>query len=153
MKVLRAVLAASLLVLASGASMGGTGPAVSTAPLIGVWGFDITGVDPSVRPGDDFYRYAGGNWLKTAEISLHGKTPEVRDGFTGEQRYFLGWAQVWRTLQRYETLRNQMLSNPHSPAEARVNGVVRNVDAWYDAYGVTPDAKLYLPPDQRVRIW
>ncbi|MEP3051910.1 MAG: M13 family metallopeptidase [Erythrobacter sp.] len=77
----------------------------------------------------------------------------VIDGFTGDQRFFLAWAQVWRTAQREEALRQRLRTDPHSPSEFRVNGVVRNIDAWYEAFGVTEDHELYLPPEQRVRIW
>jgi len=86
-------------------------------------------------------------------LSLKGKTPPVLDGFTGDQRFFLGWAQVWRQIQRDEALRVQVTSNEHSPAEYRCNGVVRNVDAWYDAYSVKAGDKLYLAPTERVHIW
>jgi putative endopeptidase len=86
-------------------------------------------------------------------ISLQGAPAPVIGGYTADQRFFLGWAQVWRTLDRDEAVRNQVLTNPHSPGEYRVNGVVRNVDAWYTAFGVKPGDKLYLPPDQRVHIW
>jgi putative endopeptidase len=86
-------------------------------------------------------------------ISLHGASAPVIDGYSADQRFFFGWAQVWRTLDRDEALRNQVMTNPHSPGEYRVNGVVRNVDAWYSAFGVKPGDKLYLPPDQRVHIW
>lgn len=86
-------------------------------------------------------------------LSLKGTTPPVLDGFTGEQRFFLGWAQVWRTIQRDEALRVQVTSNEHSPAEYRCNGVVRNVDSWYDAYSVKAGDKLYLAPNDRVHIW
>jgi putative endopeptidase len=85
--------------------------------------------------------------------SLHGKPAPVRDGLTGDQRYFLAWAQVWRGLYREEQLRTQVMSNPHSPNQFRVNGVVRNVDAWYQAFDVKPGDKLYLPPEERVHIW
>jgi putative endopeptidase len=87
------------------------------------------------------------------ELALNGKTPEVLDGFTGEQRFFLSWAQVWRNLDRDEALRNRLLVNPHSPGKFRVEGVVRNIDDWYSAFDVKPEDKLYLAPDQRVRIW
>ena len=86
-------------------------------------------------------------------LSLEGKDAPIVDGMTGDQRFFHGWAQVWRTLFREQRLRNQIMTGPHSPAEFRVNGVVRNLDAWYDAFGVKPGDKLYLPPEQRVRIW
>jgi len=86
-------------------------------------------------------------------LSLGGQGAPVVDGMTGDQRFFHGWAQVWRTLFREQRLRNQIMTGPHSPAEFRVNGVVRNLDAWYEAFGVQPGDKLYLPPEQRVRIW
>ena len=86
-------------------------------------------------------------------LSLHGTTPPVLDGFTGEQRFFLGWAQVWRAIQRDEALRVQVTSNEHSPAEYRCNGVVRNVDPWYDAFNIKGGDKLFLKPEDRVHIW
>ena len=86
-------------------------------------------------------------------LSLEGRRASVIDGMTGDQRFFHGWAQVWRTLFREQRLRNQIMTGPHSPAEFRVNGVVRNLDAWYEAFDVKPGDKLYLPPEQRVRIW
>ena len=85
--------------------------------------------------------------------SLRGAAAPVRDGLTGDQRFFLAWAQVWEQKQRDEDLRSQITSNPHSPAKFRVNGVVRNVDAWYPAFNVQPGEKLYLPPEERVHIW
>jgi putative endopeptidase len=85
--------------------------------------------------------------------SLHGARAPVLAGLSGDQRFFLSWAQVWRTKQRDEDLRSQVTSNPHSPAKYRVNGVVRNVDAWYRAFNVQPGDKLYLPPAERVHIW
>ena len=82
----------------------------------------------------------------------HGEPPVI-DGFTGDQRFFLAWAQVWRAKMRDDAARRQIVTDPHSPPRERVNGVVRNLDAWYEAFGVTEGDKLYLPPDQRVRIW
>lgn len=81
-----------------------------------------------------------------------GKAPVV-GGFTGDQRFFLSWAQIWRTLVTDGEARRRVLSDNHSPGQFRVNGVVRNVDAWYAAFGVKPGDKLYLPPEQRVKIW
>ena len=86
-------------------------------------------------------------------LSLHGRRAPVIDGLTGDQRFFLSWAQVWQALNRDAQLRNQVLSNPHSPPQFRVNGVVRNIDAWYAAFDVKPTDRLYLPPAERVRIW
>ena len=91
--------------------------------------------------------------LEAYHLSLHGQTPPVLDGVTGDQRVFLGWAQVWRQKIRDEAQRKQLHSDPHSPAEARVNGVVRNLDAWYAAFDIQPGDKLYLKPADRVRIW
>ncbi|MCC5981057.1 MAG: M13 family metallopeptidase [Oceanicaulis sp.] len=79
--------------------------------------------------------------------------PPVIDGFTGDQRFLLAWAQVWRTLFRDDALRAQLATGPHSPGMYRVNGVVRNLDIWYEAFGVTEEHELYLPPEERVRIW
>mgnify|MGYP003664755295 FL=1 len=90
---------------------------------------------------------------KAYHISLDGKEDKVIDGLTGDQRFFMSWAQVWRSKNREEAMRRQMLTDPHAPPVYRVNGVVRNFDAWYDAFGVTPDDALYLPPEQRIRIW
>jgi putative endopeptidase len=86
-------------------------------------------------------------------ISLQGQPPPVLDGLTGDQRFFLSWAQAWRNLIRDARLRTQVMSDPHSPPKFRVNGVVRNMDAWYSAFNVQPGDKLYLAPDERVRIW
>jgi putative endopeptidase len=91
--------------------------------------------------------------LEAYRISLGGKPAPVLDGTTGEQRFFLSWAQAWRNLMRDERLRNQVMSDPHSPPRFRVNGVVRNMDAWYTAFDVKPGDKLYLPPEERVHIW
>ena len=75
------------------------------------------------------------------------------DGFTGDQRFFLAWAQVWRAMAREDDTRQRLVTDPHSMPEFRTNGVVRNMDAWYAAFDVKPGDKLYLPPDQRVKIW
>jgi putative endopeptidase len=85
--------------------------------------------------------------------ALNGKKPPLLDGLTGDQRFFLSWAQVWRSLYRDEQLRTLVMSNPHSPPKFRVNGPVRNLDAWYKAFDVKDGDQLYLPPDSRVRIW
>jgi putative endopeptidase len=85
-------------------------------------------------------------------VAAHGEPP-VLDGYTGDQRFFMAWAQVWRSMIREDALRQRLVTDPHSPAEYRVNGVVRNIDAWYAAFGVNTEAALYLPPEARVSIW
>ena len=86
-------------------------------------------------------------------ISLGGKPAPVLDGFTGQQRVFLGWAQVWRAKYRDDAIRQQVVSDPHSPPYFRVNGTIVNLDPWYDAFGVKDGDKLYVAPQDRVRIW
>ena len=84
--------------------------------------------------------------------SLGGKAPPVIDGTTGDQRFYLGWAQVWRRSYREANLRQRLLTDPHSPSEQR-SAIVRNLDPWYPAFNVQPGQKLYLAPADRVRIW
>lgn len=83
----------------------------------------------------------------------HGGVAPVIEGFTGDQRFFMAWSQVWRNVFTEEALRAQLIRGPHSPPRYRVNGVVRNLDAWYEAFNVTPEHALYLPADERVQIW
>ena len=85
-------------------------------------------------------------------VAKHGEPPVI-DGLTGDQRFFIAYGYSWETKQREGALRSQLLTNEHSPASYRVNGIVRNFDPWYAAFNVKPGDKLYLPPDQRVRIW
>jgi putative endopeptidase len=84
--------------------------------------------------------------------SLGGKEPPVIDGTTGDQRFYFGWAQVWRRSYREANLRQRLLTDPHSPSEQR-SAIVRNLDPWYPAFNVQPGQKLYLAPADRVRIW
>jgi putative endopeptidase len=91
--------------------------------------------------------------LMAYQISLEGKEAPVMDGFTGEQRVFLGYAQAWRYKYREESLRTQIATDPHAPRMYRVNGVVRNVPAFYRAFDVREGDALYLPPAERVKIW
>jgi endothelin-converting enzyme/putative endopeptidase len=86
-------------------------------------------------------------------LSLDGNEAPVIDGLTGDQRFFLGWAQIWRRLYRKPELLKRLVTDPHSPSEYRVNGIVRNMDAWYKAFGITKESKMYLAPADRVRIW
>jgi len=85
-------------------------------------------------------------------VAEHGEPPVI-DGLTGDQRFFMSWAQVWRGLIREGALRERILTDPHSPQQYRANGPVRNIDAWYEAFGVGPDSAMYIPPEERVRIW
>jgi len=85
-------------------------------------------------------------------LSLAGRKPPTMDGFTGDQRFFLGWAQIWRLKYREADLRQRLLTNPHAPAAQRV-WTSRNLDEWYEAFDVRPGQSLYLPSNERVRIW
>ncbi|MDQ3280594.1 MAG: peptidase M13 [Acidobacteriota bacterium] len=91
--------------------------------------------------------------LDAYKVSLNGQPAPVLDGFTGEQRVFLGWAQVWRTLMRDDQLRQLITTDPHSPGMVRAFAPLRNVDAWYEAFGVKEGDANYVKPEDRVRIW
>ena len=91
--------------------------------------------------------------LLAYQLSLNGKPAPVIDGLSGVQRVFYGWAQVWRTKSRDAEAIRRLAVDPHSPPEFRCNGVIRNVDAFYDAFDVAEDDALYLDPQRRVRIW
>lgn len=113
-----------------------------------------TFIDGSFTLGENIGDLGGVNVAYHAyQLSLQGVPAPVIDGLTGEQRFFLAYAQVWRSKMREESLLARLKSDPHSPAEFRVNGVVRNVDAWYEAFEVTPEHDLYLTPQERVAIW
>jgi len=85
--------------------------------------------------------------------SLNGKEAPIIDGFTGDQRFFLSYGQIWQRKFRDAALRTRVKTDPHSPGEYRANGIVRNFDAWYEAFDVQPGDALYLPPEKRVKIW
>ncbi len=91
--------------------------------------------------------------LKAYLLSLEGKEPPVLDGYTGLQRVFLGYGQSWRYKYRDEALRHQISTDPHSPRMYRVNGVVRNVPEFYEAFDIAANDELYLPAEERVKIW
>ena len=91
--------------------------------------------------------------LKAYHISLNGKKAKVLDGYTGDQRFYLSFGQIWRGKLREGALRQQVLSNEHSPPEFRAIGATRNQDEWYAAFGAKPGDKYYLAPDQRVHFW
>jgi putative endopeptidase len=91
--------------------------------------------------------------LLAYELSLDGEEAPVMDGYTGQQRVFIGYAQGWRGMAREEALREQIATDPHSPRQYRVNGVVRNVPEFYEAFDIAETDALYLPPEERVKIW
>jgi predicted metalloendopeptidase len=115
---------------------------------------DASYVNGKLTMGENIGDLGGLSMAYTAyKLSLKGKPAPVIDGLTGDQRFFLAWAQVWKSKYRDEALVNLIKSNPHSPAMYRINGPLRNLDAWYAAYGVKEGDKLYLPPAERVSIW
>jgi putative endopeptidase len=91
--------------------------------------------------------------LKAYQLSLEGKEAPVLDGFTGEQRFFLSWAQVWRSQYREEALKRQLSTGPHSPAHYRVIGVLPNIPEFYTAFDIKEGDAMYIAPEQRVKIW
>ena len=91
--------------------------------------------------------------FRAYQISLNGKAAPEIDGFTGQQRFFLGWAQVWRRKYRDAELLKRLVTDPHSPSEFRANGPASNIDAFYDAFAVKPDDRMYRAPNERVKIW
>jgi len=86
-------------------------------------------------------------------LSLTGKPAPAINGIPADQRFYMGWAQSWKAKQRDESLRQQVLTNVHSPEMYRANGPIRNIPEFYAAFGVKEGDKLYLPPDRRVKIW
>ncbi len=111
-------------------------------------------VNGKLTMGENIGDLGGLSMAYTAyHLSLNGKPAPVINGLTGDQRFFLAWAQVWKAKYRDEATINQIKSDPHSPPAYRINGPIRNLDAWYTAFDVKPGDALYLPPEQRVRIW
>jgi putative endopeptidase len=111
-------------------------------------------INPDLTMGENIADLGGLTMaLDAYRASLHGKKAPVIGGLTGDQRVFLGWAQVWRLKVRDDAARQSLVIDPHSPALARVNGPMHNVDAWYKAFDVQPGQKLYLAPEDRVKIW
>jgi putative endopeptidase len=86
-------------------------------------------------------------------MSLHGAEAPSKDGLTGDQRFFMSFARIWRGKNRDEETKRRLATDPHSPPEFRANGTVRNVPAFYEAFGVKEGDKMFLPPEERVRIW
>ena len=106
-----------------------------------------------VRAGENVPALAGLTVAHVAYLaSLGGQAPPVIDGFSADQRFYLGWAQVWRRNYREANIRQRVLTDPHALNPYRAD-IVRNMDPWYRAFDVKPGQKLYLTPEQRVRIW
>jgi putative endopeptidase len=117
-----------------------------------------TGVGVPIKPkltmGENIADLGGLNLaLDAYHASLNGKPAPVLDGYTGDQRVFLGWAQVWRGVYRPDALKRQLVTDPHSPDMFRAETAERNIDAWYKAFDVKPGDKLYIAPADRVVIW
>jgi putative endopeptidase len=111
-------------------------------------------INPDLTMGENIGDMSGLEVAYEAyKISLGGKPSPVIDGLTGDQRFFLAFAQAWRGEQRDDAIKTQVASDPHSPRRFRVIGPLRNLDAWYAAFNVKPGSKFYIPPEQRVRIW
>lgn len=115
---------------------------------------DTVCVNGALTLGENIGDLGGLSMAHTAyKLSLDGKEAPVIDGLTGDQRFFLSWAQVWRSLYREEALRQRLATDSHSPPAYRINGPVRNLDAWYEAFDIQPGDAMYLPPEKRVSIW
>ena len=111
-------------------------------------------VDPDLTMGENIGDLGGLTMAYRAyKLSRQGEVPPIINGFTGDQRFFMAWAQIWRRKYREDELKRRLVTDPHSPSEFRTNGVVRNMDAWYTTFEVDEDDDLYLPPEERVRIW
>ncbi len=111
-------------------------------------------INPELTMGENIADLAG---LEVAYDAYHrslgGKEAPVIDGLTGDQRFFLAFAQAWRTKQREDAVKQQVASDPHSPARWRIIGPVRNIDSWYQAFAIDAGAKYYLKPEDRTKIW
>ncbi|MDO9370022.1 MAG: M13 family metallopeptidase [Sphingopyxis sp.] len=111
-------------------------------------------INPDLTMGENIADLAGLEVAYDAyRRSLGGKPAPVIDGLTGDQRFFLAFAQAWRDKAREDSVKQQVASDPHSPSRWRIIGPVRNVDAWYKAFSVSAGAKYYLKPEDRTRIW
>jgi putative endopeptidase len=131
---------------------------VRTAKLVGQYDeyapFEDLSVNGEFTLGENIGDLGGISiGLLAYKMSLNGTEPPVIDGFTGIQRVFLGYGQIWRNKYRDEALRQLIMTNPHSPSMYRANGAVRNVPEFYEAFNVAEGDAMYLPPEERVKIW
>jgi putative endopeptidase len=128
--------------------------AVLVKQFDGYVAIDTLHVNGKLTLGENIGDLAGLSISYTAlENSLKDKTIQVIDGFTPEQRFFLSWAQVWRRNARPEQVRLQVRTDPHSPAEFRTNGPLADLQEFYDAFHCDGTGKMYIPPDERAKIW
>jgi len=111
-------------------------------------------INPALTMGENIADFAGLQAALAAyHASLNGKPAPILDGLSGDQRFFLAWAQAWRSKARESAVRKQVATDPHSPARFRILGPLRNIDGWYAAFGVKPGDSMYIAPEQRARIW
>ncbi|WP_028117411.1 M13 family metallopeptidase [Ferrimonas senticii] len=116
--------------------------------------FDDLNVNGKLTLGENIGDLSGVTiGLKAYNLSLGGQPAPVIDGMTGEQRLFVGFTQIWRSKKKEQAMRNQVATDPHSPAKFRANGPLSNVPEFYEAYNVQPGDKMYIAPDKRVKIW
>jgi len=111
-------------------------------------------INPDLTMGENIADLGGVSVAQEAyHASLGGNAAPVIDALTGDQRFFMAWAQVWRAKAREASLRNQVATDPHSPAKYRAFAPLRNVDGWYAAFNIQPGEKLYIAPEKRARLW
>ena len=116
--------------------------------------FEDMSVDGKLTLGENIGDLGGMACAYAAyRLSLGGKEAPVIDGLTGDQRFFLGWGQIWRRLYREPELRKRLITDPHSPSQYRANGIVSNMDAFYKAFEIKPTDPMYIAPEKRIRIW
>jgi putative endopeptidase len=115
---------------------------------------DSIHVNGKLTIGENLADLGGLNVAYTAfKKTKEGKSNTKIDGFTPDQRFFMSWAQVWRSSQRPESAQQRILTDPHSPEQFRTNAPITNMDAWYNAFDIKPDNKLYKKPEDRIKIW
>ena len=111
-------------------------------------------INPDLTMGENIADFAGLNVaLDAYHKSLNGQDAPVIDGLSGDQRFFLAYAQVWRSKTRDDALKNQVTTDPHSPGRYRTIVPLRDLDAWYAAFDIGPESSMYIAPEDRVRIW
>ena len=116
--------------------------------------FPTDSVNGKLTLGENIGDLGGVSVAYTAyQLSLQGKDAPEMDGFSGNQRFFISWAQVWRRKYRDEELKKRLLTDPHSPSQYRCNGIVSNLEPFYTAFKIKPESKMHIDVDKRVRIW